>query len=86
MQQHVAPPYLWVDQSSKPLRMRSCHTLLVKKGLLMVNLFFAEPALSSSSALDMAIDYGGVNEIGTDKQLDMLEIPGKGRCFVFLAR
>ena len=26
-------PYLWVDQSSKPLRMRSCHTLLVKKGV-----------------------------------------------------
>ena len=62
------------------------HINLSKKGLLMVNLFFAEPALSSSSALDMAIDYGGVNEIGTDKQLDMLEIPGKGRCFVFLAR
>ena len=51
--------------------------------------FSAEPALSSSSALDMAnmaIDYGGRNEIGTEKQLDMLEIPGKGRCFVFLAR
>ena len=47
---------------------------------------FSDPALSSSSALDMAIDYGGINEIGTDKQLDMLEIPGKGRCFVFLAR
>ena len=35
---------------------------------------------------NMAIDYGGRNEIGTEKQLDMLEIPGKGRCFVFLAR
>ena len=34
----------------------------------------------------MAIDYSGINEMGTDKQLDMLEIPGKGRCFVFLAR
>ncbi len=34
----------------------------------------------SSSVLDFGL------ELGPEKQLDMLEIPGKGRCYVFLAR
>jgi hypothetical protein len=53
----------------------------------MTLFLFSDPP---SSALDMTVDYDyalTTSEMAAvDKQLDMLEIPGKGRCYVFLAR
>ena len=59
---------------------------------VLLSCFSPQTADSDTGGLDfggLATDLGvgaGLGGVGLENRVDMLEIPGKGRCYVFLSR
>ena len=55
----------------------------------LCDILMLERALESEAALGGALGGslgGSLGHSGSENKVDMLEIPGKGRCYVYLAR